>query len=399
MQKKELKLAKLREVFSPSSPIKKRDLFYGRLKQIEKVVDTIGERGKHAILYGERGVGKTSLANILVEIFPSVICTKVTCNRTEKFDSIWRKALKQIKFVNVSNGVGFNAAQNKEIQQLDFFIPTTEEIDSTNLEHILKNLNNYLLFIFDEFDSISDQQTKIKMADTIKAMSDNVQNVSIMIVGIANSVKDLIGEHPSLERCLTQIKMPTMSDEEVTEIVKNGLEKLELSYSEIFLNKIIQYSSGFPHYTHLLSKYSAENCIIEDRSEVSKNDFNKAVSLSIANANESLRLSYQKGIFSSYSKTQLENVIAACASVKVDEYNCFTVTDVLQKFNANSLKDSTRQSITYSLNTLCQKERGEIFEKIKMSRNIKYKFKNPLMLAFVRLKLYVKEELKLFSSN
>lgn len=395
MTKKELKLAKLQDVFSPSAPIKKRDLFYGRILQIKKVVDTINERGKHAILYGERGVGKTSLANILVEVLPSVICTKVTCNRTENFDSIWRKALRQVKFVNLSNGIGFNATQNEEIQQLDFFIPISEEIDSANLEHILKNLNNNLLFIFDEFDSISDQQTKIKMADTIKALSDNVQNVSIMVVGIANSVKDLIGEHPSLERCLTQIKMPSMSDEEVTEIVKNGMDRLGLTYTDIFLNKIIQYSSGFPHYTHLLSKYSAENCIMEERTELDKKDFNKAVSLSITNANESLRQSYQKGIFSSYSKTQLEHVIAACASVKVDEYNCFTVTDVLQKFNAKSTKDSTRQSITYSLNALCQRERGEIFEKIRMSRNIKYKFKNPLMLAFVRLKLYEKEEFKI----
>jgi len=399
MEKKELKLAKVNSVFSPSAPIKKRDLFYGRIAQLNKVVETLRESGKHAILYGERGVGKTSLANILVEVLPTVTCTKVTCNRTENFDSIWRKALKQIKFVTESQGIGFNATKNQEIQQLDFFVPTSEELDSTNLEHILKNLNNYLLFIFDEFDSISDPKTKIKMADTIKALSDNISNVSIMVVGIANSVKDLIGEHPSLERCLTQIKMPTMSDYEVTEIVKNGMNMLELSYTDTFLKKIIQYSSGFPHYTHLLSKYSAENCIREDRTELKKNDFNKAVSLSITNANESLRQSYQKGIFSSYSKTQLENVIAACAGVKVDEYNCFTVTDVLQKFNTNNTKDSTRQSITYSLNALCQKERGEIFEKIKMSRNIKYKFKNPLMLAFVRLKLYEKNELKLFPSS
>lgn len=82
MNTKEKKLLKLREVFSPSAPIQTRDLFYGRIKQINKVVETINENGKHTVLYGERGVGKTSLANIMVELFPEVICSKITCNRT-----------------------------------------------------------------------------------------------------------------------------------------------------------------------------------------------------------------------------------------------------------------------------------------------------------------------------
>ncbi len=399
METENIKLARLQEVFSPAAPIKKRDLFFGRISQVDKVIETINDRGRHAVLYGERGVGKTSLANILVEVLPTVVCTKVTCNRTESFDSIWRKALKQVKFVTETNGIGFSPTVNKEIQQLDLFIPTSEELESTLLEHILKNLNSNLLFIFDEFDSISDESTKIKMADTIKALSDNVQNVSIMIVGIANSVKELIGEHPSLERCIAQIKMPSMSDEEVTEIITKGMSLLGLTLDDSFLSKMLQYTSGFPHYAHLLSKYSAKSCIIDGRTALTKTDFNKAVSRSIENANESLRQSFQKAIFSSYKKAQLEFVISSCAYVKTDDYNCFTINEVLLKFNKIRKTKSTRQSITYSLNALCNKERGEIFEKIRVSRSLKYKFKNPLMLAFVRLKIYEKEEFGLYSSN
>ena len=52
----------LRQVFSPISPIEEKDFFFGRINQLEKVADAINENGQHAILYGERGVGKTSLA-------------------------------------------------------------------------------------------------------------------------------------------------------------------------------------------------------------------------------------------------------------------------------------------------------------------------------------------------
>ena len=56
---------KIGQLFTPATPINKRDLFAGRLEQAGKVVDVICQRGQHAIVYGERGVGKTSMSNVL----------------------------------------------------------------------------------------------------------------------------------------------------------------------------------------------------------------------------------------------------------------------------------------------------------------------------------------------
>ena len=53
-------------VFKPTSPINREDLFAGRQSQRQDVLDAINQQGQHAVLYGERGVGKTSLANMLV---------------------------------------------------------------------------------------------------------------------------------------------------------------------------------------------------------------------------------------------------------------------------------------------------------------------------------------------
>ena len=51
------------ESFSPGAPIDDLNLLAGRIHQIEQMVDAVVQRGHHAILYGERGVGKSSLAN------------------------------------------------------------------------------------------------------------------------------------------------------------------------------------------------------------------------------------------------------------------------------------------------------------------------------------------------
>ena len=44
-------------VFSPTAPIDERDLFAGRTDQIRKLIDAINQKGQHAIVFGERGVG------------------------------------------------------------------------------------------------------------------------------------------------------------------------------------------------------------------------------------------------------------------------------------------------------------------------------------------------------
>ncbi len=228
------------------------------------------------------------------------------------------------------------------------------------------------------------------MADTIKALSDNILSVTILIVGIADSVNDLIGDHPSIERCLLQIKMPRMSNDELHEIISNGINKLQLELDKNIANMIVEYSSGFPHYTHLLCKFTAQTTINNDEVMITKNHFDYAVKASIENANQSLRNAYQKATISSKGKTQFEDVIMACAIAKTDEYQSFSSNDVVEKFNKITNRNVSRESINYNLGMLCKSERGSILEKIGSSKNIRYKFKNPLMLAFIKLKLHTK---------
>lgn len=390
---KDEKFKLVHSVFSPTAPIEQRDLFYGRLDQLRKLRSAILERGQHAVLYGERGVGKTSLSNIAAVIFGDVIVSKVTCNRTENFKSIWDKALRKLQFTRESS-IGFRATTSLPSHQLNLFLPDIEIIDSTHIESVLENLTNKLLFIFDEFDSIIDADIKTRMADTIKALSDNVKNVTILIVGIANDVDSLIGKHPSIERCLLQIHMPLMSYEELSEIIDNGLKKLNLSITPQVKNKIIEYSSGYPSYTHLLCKYAAINALESDSSEITAHNFTAAVKESIENANQSLRKDYQAATITSKGATQFDNVLFACALSPVDEYNCFSAKEMTIEYNRLTGKILKSNSLRYHLDTLCSLEKGNILEKIGITQNVKYKFRNPMMKALVRLKIHERNRIK-----
>ncbi len=204
---KHAKILALEEAYSPSSPISAKQFFSGRIDEIEQVVDSINERGQHVIVYGERGVGKTSFTNIIGNELIGVFPVKVTCNRSDSFKGLWEKALSKVRFERAKSGIGFIPSECVETYQPDLFLPDTIDASALDVQIILEKVELNLLFIFDEYDSIENADILDKMADTIKALSDNAPKITVMLVGIADNIISLIGSHPSIERCLRQVRM------------------------------------------------------------------------------------------------------------------------------------------------------------------------------------------------
>ena len=87
--------ADITEAFSPGAPVQEKDLFSGRTSQISALVDAVNQRGRHAIVYGERGVGKTSLVNILGLVMhrpnKELIYVRVNADPSDTFTTLWKK--------------------------------------------------------------------------------------------------------------------------------------------------------------------------------------------------------------------------------------------------------------------------------------------------------------------
>ena len=50
------------------APVDEEQLFAGRSPDVTKMLRTVMERSRHVVLFGERGVGKTSLSNIFCDV-------------------------------------------------------------------------------------------------------------------------------------------------------------------------------------------------------------------------------------------------------------------------------------------------------------------------------------------
>jgi transcriptional regulator with AAA-type ATPase domain len=63
-ESKAIKSARVAQVFTPGAPIDQLSFLAGRVAILLDIVNAIAPKGQHVVVYGEWGVGKTSLTNV-----------------------------------------------------------------------------------------------------------------------------------------------------------------------------------------------------------------------------------------------------------------------------------------------------------------------------------------------
>jgi len=386
---------KVSTVFSPAAPVNEQELFAGRIEQLRKIVDVVNQRGQHAIIFGERGVGKTSLANIIAGLFQSeeFLALKANCDSSDNFDSSWRKIFSQIKIAKKDFSMVFGKPPQTELFD---FAEYHETLNPEKVRQILAMLTdkNSLLIVIDEFDRISEQSTKTMFADTIKTISDQSIDATLILVGVADSVEELISEHQSVERALVQIRMPRMSQQELNEIFDKGLPKLGMTIDDNAKRHVTHLSQGLPHYTHLMGLHSARQALDEKSKNITLSHAGKAIEKSIAEAQQTIQSGYHKATMSSRKDNIFKQVLLSCALAKTDELGYFAAVDVREPLTKIMNKRYDIPSFSRHLYEFCEETRGPILQKTGKQRRFRFRFINPLMQPYVTMQGFVSGLLK-----
>src|SRR5215213_516371 len=121
--------ARIARVFTPSAPVDEARLFAGRFDQVREIINTVAQRGQHAIIYGERGVGKTSLANVLSDLLPDMggvdwHTVIVNCHATTSFSSLWHQVAREMTMVTRTKRMGFGSDIFSTQLSMDSYMPT-----------------------------------------------------------------------------------------------------------------------------------------------------------------------------------------------------------------------------------------------------------------------------------
>lgn len=364
--------AALHREFTPSTPVNRRAAFSGRFDQIIRITSSVTQPGRHVVLYGERGVGKTSLANVLSELLVPTdsnfreYAVRVNCTVDDTFESLWRRVFDELGL-------------DESLRPARF-----DQLNPDELRRILSRVQPPMVIVLDEYDRMEDDSALSLMADTIKALSDHGVETKLVIVGVADSIESLIGEHESIRRAIEEVPMPRMSAGELRELVTKGFGSVGIGIEDSAVERIVRLSEGLPSYAHLLSLKTGERVLADDRDRVLLHDVLKSTE-SVVESAISNRLDYHKAIRSSRPENLYPHVLAACALAAKDRLGYFTAKSVAEPMSKIMGKPYAIPAFSRHLASFLEDDRGCVLQRTGEKKRYLYRFRDPMMQPFAIL--------------
>ncbi|WP_431271188.1 ATP-binding protein [Dankookia sp. P2] len=216
----------------------------------ERIARALIEDRSHIVVFGERGRGKTCLANLVatqVEAAEFFVVRHV-CSGNSNFDEIMRGLLHEM-----ADGLARRASAdfNKLLDILG--LAPSGSLQPSDVLAIFDNLHDHrILMLVDESDRVEDEATRTAVADTIKQLSDRDLPILFMIVGASDNPDALLGRNPSIQRCVMRMGLPLLTQAQVEHLVACGAAQAGLEFTASARTCIAELARGLPYMAQLL---------------------------------------------------------------------------------------------------------------------------------------------------
>jgi len=379
-------------VFSPIGPLSTRGrCLLAVASQIYAVVDAIAHSGLHVVIFGERGVGKSSLANItkpLLEVMAQEIqrlVVRVNANHQDSFSSVWAKAFDEISFENDRPVFGFSNTKETERVTLRQAFGVSDHPTIDEVRRTLARLPNSV-FVIDEFERLPKKYV-LQFTDLIKVLSDMAVPSTVILVGVADSIDGLVKDHTSIPRALVQVNMPRMSTAELKEILLKAAEALGMKFDEDASSRIARMSQGLPHFTHLVGQHSIRNACDRRSFTVTLADVDKGFATAVKQADHTVAETYATAIHSAHSGALFVQVLLACAVTAClapdSALGYFQAVDVVDPLETILNKSVQIATFNGHLTEFVSEKRNKVLERAGVARAYRYRFHDPLVPPYI----------------
>ncbi len=242
------------------------------------------------------------------------------------------------------------------------------------------------LIVLDEIDRVkdSDPGALSLLADTLKTLADHQVDSTIMIVGVAASIEELVGGHESAARSLVQVSMPRMDPEELRDILDKRLPLARLTIESQASELLVRMAEGLPHFVHLLALYAGTRAIEDDRSEITRADVDAAIA--VATSSHTMMSDYQRAVRSNQRTPLFAEVLLACAFAPKDYDGWFKAGDVTAPFTVIVGRKASIQTFAWHLRELTVVQRNSVLVAYGEPHRVRYRFRDPLLQPFIKLR-------------
>lgn len=238
--------------FDPVHPVKDRGELCGRDDELESLSTAVLEQGKHAIIHGARGSGKTSLVQVF-GVQADEAGAVVIYLAAEAGVSFGELLAAYLRFVpEAALTLEGRAGLATRAEELKRAVRSQEMV-----ELLQAGLIRRLVLVLDEFDRVTDSQVQNELATFMKLVSDTRAPVQFVVVGIARSVEEIIEHHPSLRRHLVATPVRRLAEDGLRRLVDRGAEQCGLAFAPAAVDLIARIASGSPYHARLFALEAA----------------------------------------------------------------------------------------------------------------------------------------------
>ena len=270
--------ALVRDAFTPSQPVNERAMFAGRRELLQSLIVAIEDQRLHFVLYGDRGIGKTSILHVLSDLASDadyLVCY-ISCGDRMTFTDFARRIAQRIPLL-YHGDYAPGSAEIEKGQHLSDILPQGEVDVSTFGEMLGKLSDTRVLMLLDEFDRVETDDFRRSIAELIKSLSDRAAPAQVVIAGVAPDLAELIAQIPSIRRNVLGVLVPNMSDEEVGEMLAIAERRTGLTFTADARELIGLASLGLPYLVGLVAQHAALLATDRGETSVGKPDVREAI--------------------------------------------------------------------------------------------------------------------------
>jgi hypothetical protein len=260
------------DIFTPTRPRSGRRTLVGRQVEVARILDAVCEDGAHVVLYAERGRGKTSLSNLAIEGMRrrGIIVARYACEASSQFDTILHGLAADLP-------ASLLADIPTDARGCDSLLPD-RPLRPADVAALPQGLTcPKLAFVIDEFDRVTDEATRTRLADTIKLVSDRGIPLSFIIVGVSATLEAIIGQHASIQRNIAAIHLPLLPDQELASMIERGGAQSGIFFPPEAVALIVGVARGMPYMAQLLGLRIAQTALARGHASVQNEDLASAV--------------------------------------------------------------------------------------------------------------------------
>ncbi|MFE8583789.1 ATP-binding protein [Sphingomonas sp. NCPPB 2930] len=235
--------ARIHAAFDTGMPVESRAGLAGRSEELNRLVEAVIENGKHGIVFGARGSGKTSLSRVFGDLADEkgAVVLYNLASGDLSFSELYRPYLTELATIP---GGGLRRGDIASLLDAPF--------DARALASILaERVRRPVILVLDEFDRVESAATKSEVAALMKLLTDMRATTRVVTVGIAANVEDLIQGHPSLRRHMVSVPVGGIGAESLKDLFVRCCTQAGLTVEDGAASEVASAAYGSPYHLRL----------------------------------------------------------------------------------------------------------------------------------------------------